>query len=161
LKLGSRKLETEMVARRISRYLPLLLWMGFISLASTSEFSGESTSRIVRPLVLWFFPNTSEETVALIHFIVRKVAHFAEYAVMGFLAARAFTTSSHDLINSRWFVLAFVLIAVYALLDEYHQGYVPSRTASVYDSMIDTAGGLVALLAYKRWRKNSIRTHSQ
>lgn len=142
-----------MPAQRISRYLPLVLWMAFISFASTSGFSGVNTSRFIRPLVLWLFPDTTDETLSIIHFIVRKVAHFVEYAVLGFLAARAFTTSSHERIKRRWFPLALILIALYALFDEFHQSYVPSRSASIYDSMVDTAGGLAALLAYRRWRK--------
>jgi VanZ family protein len=141
-----------MPANRISRYLPVVLWMAFISFASTSGFSGVNTSRFIRPFVLWLFPETTDETLSIIHFIVRKVAHFVEYAVLGFLAARAFTTSSHELIRHRWFPLALVLIAVYALVDEFHQSYVPSRSASIYDSMVDTAGGLAALVAYRRWR---------
>jgi VanZ family protein len=142
-----------MSTRRISRYLPLVLWLGFIWFASTSTFSGANTSRIIRPLVLWLFPDTSEETLAMIHFIVRKLAHFIEYAVLGLLAARAFTTSSQDIIRRRWFPMALTLVALYALFDEFHQSYVPSRGASLYDSLIDTAGGLFALLAYQRLRR--------
>jgi VanZ family protein len=43
------------------------------------------------------------------------------------------------------------LIVGYALLDEYHQSFVPSRTASIFDSLIDSVGGLVALIVI-RWR---------
>ncbi|HZE73535.1 MAG TPA: VanZ family protein [Pyrinomonadaceae bacterium] len=140
-------------AQRVSRYLPLALWMVFISIASTSEFSGANTSRIIRPLVLWLFPGTSEATLQIVHFSVRKLAHFTEYAVMGFLAARAFSTSSSESLKRRWFLIGFGLIVIYALLDEYHQSFVPSRTASIYDSMIDSAGGLAALLIYARRRR--------
>jgi VanZ family protein len=139
-------------AKRVGRYLPLLAWMVFISFASTSEFSGENTSRIVRPLVLWLFPHTSEETLAVVHVVVRKIAHFTEYFLLGFLAARAFSTSSKELLRRRWFVVCLTLIILYSLLDEYHQSFVPSRTPSIFDSMIDTAGGLTALLVY--WRRS-------
>ena len=37
----------------------------------------------------------------------------------------------------------------YGLLDEFHQSFVPSRTASIYDSAIDVAGGLTVLLVFK------------
>jgi VanZ family protein len=127
--------------------------MAFISLASTGEFSGENTSRFIRPIVLWLFPETSEGTLQIIHFSVRKMAHFAEYALMGFLAARAFSTSSKELLKRRWALVAFILIVVYAGLDEYHQSFVPSRTASIYDSMIDVVGGLAGLFVYSRKRK--------
>jgi len=93
------------------------------------------------------FPNTSAETLATIHFIIRKLAHFTEYAILGFLAARAFRTSP------RWFLVSAALVVVYALLDEYHQSFVPSRTASVFDSFIDMAGGIAALIVVRRKRR--------
>ncbi|HEX6718951.1 MAG TPA: VanZ family protein [Pyrinomonadaceae bacterium] len=129
----------------ISRYLPLIAWLAFISYASSDSFSAENTSRIIGPLVLWLFPNTSPETLATIHFIVRKIAHFTEYAILGFLAARAFRRSIQ-----RWFWVSLGLIVVYALLDEYHQSFVPSRTPSLFDSLIDIAGGLTALVISHR-----------
>ena len=132
------------MGRFLSRYLPLVVWLAFISLASTDSFNAANTSRIIGPLVLWLFPNTSPETLATIHFVVRKIAHFTEYAILGFLAARAFR------VHQRWFLISLVLIVVYALFDEYHQSFVPSRTASIFDSFIDMAGGLSALIFVSR-----------
>ena len=136
--------------RFVSHYLPLLVWLAFISFASSDNFSASNTSRIIGPLILWLFPNTSPETLAVVHFIVRKIAHFTEYAILGFLAARAFRTSPRPAISNRWFVICVTLIVVYALMDEYHQSFVPSRTASVWDSLIDMAGGLTALLFVRK-----------
>ena len=84
--------------------------------------------------------------MALIHFVTRKVAHFSEYAVLGILAARAFSSSANSFLRQRWFQMALLLIISYALLDEFHQSFVPERTASIYDSFIDIAGGVTALL---------------
>jgi VanZ family protein len=138
------------VARLLSRYLPLIVWLAFIFVASSDNFSANNTSRIIGPLVLWLFPNTSPETLAVIHLIVRKIAHFTEYAILAYLAARAFRTSSHPALANHWLLAAFALVVAYALLDEYHQSFVPSRTASIYDSFIDMSGGLVALLALRQ-----------
>lgn len=137
------------MARLLSRYLPLVAWLCFIFFASTDSFSAGNTSRIIGPLVLWLFPHTTAETLATIQIFTRKLAHFTEYAILGFLAARAFRTSP------RWFLIAAILIVVYALLDEYHQSFVPSRTASIYDSFIDMAGGLTALLIVRKVRRKS------
>ena len=139
----------------LSRYLPLVVWLAFIFFASSDNFNAGNTSRIIGPFVLWLFPNTSAETLATIHFITRKLAHFTEYAVLGFLAARAFRSSSE-----RWFLISVVLIVVYALLDEYHQSFVPSRTASVFDSLIDIAGGLTALLIVLKRSRRFSRTNA-
>jgi VanZ family protein len=149
--------DNQSFRRRVSRYAPVILWMAFISFASTGEFSALNTSRIVRPILLWLFPNISNENLALVHLLVRKAAHFGEYAVLGFFAGRAFFTSSHQFVRRNWFRWSILLIAVYALLDEYHQSFVPSRTASVYDSLIDTAGGLAALVIYAAWIKRRSR----
>jgi len=143
----------QSVARLLSRYLPLVAWLVFISFASSDSFSAGNTSRIIGPLVLWLFPNTTPETLAVIHLVTRKVAHFTEYAILAYLAARAFRTSPRPALANRWFLAALLLVVVYALLDEYHQSFVPSRTASVYDSFIDMAGGLATLLVIRRRRK--------
>jgi len=138
------------VSRFLSHYLPLIVWLAFISFASSDEFNAGNTSRIIGPLVLWLFPGTSPDTLAVVHLTTRKIAHFTEYAILGFLAARAFRTSPQPAIRRRWFLICASLIVVYALMDEYHQSFVPSRTASIYDSMIDIAAGLTALLIVRK-----------
>jgi len=147
-------MQRRSATRFLTHYLPLLIWLACIFFASTSEFSASNTSRIIGPLVLWLFPNTSPETLDIIHGITRKLGHFTEYALLAFLAARAFRTSSKSLLRYRWFVVAFALVAVYALFDEYHQSFVPSRTASIIDSFIDMSGGLtMLLLIWKRHKR--------
>ena len=138
------------MGRFLSRYLPLVAWLVFISFASSDSFSAGNTSRIIGPLILWLFPNTSPETLAVVHFITRKIAHFTEYAILAFLAARAFRMSPRTAIRSRWFLISLILVVTYALIDEYHQSFVPTRTASVWDSLIDMAGGLTALIIVRR-----------
>jgi len=140
---------------RLWRYVPLILWILFISFASTSQFSAVNTSTVLRPLVLWFLPSVNETQLATVHFVLRKLGHFTEYAVLAYLARRAFISSSREFLRRYWFQCAFLLIVVYALLDEFHQSFVPSRTASIYDSAIDVAGGITVLIILKLLRRNS------
>jgi VanZ family protein len=140
--------------RRFWRYGPLVFWLLFISFASTNQFSASNTSEILRPLLLWFFPNLSESRLAAVHFLTRKAGHFTEYAVLAFLTRRAFITSSHAFLRQYWFQLGLLLVVIYGLLDELHQSFVPSRTASVYDGVIDIAGGLTVLLIFRFYGKN-------
>jgi VanZ family protein len=132
--------------RRLLRYGPVVIWAAAIFIFSSGLFSGSNTSTFVRPLVQWVFPNISEAGLALVHGLIRKAGHFVEYAILALLFARAFRTSTRDFLGSHWFAVSLTFVAVYALTDEFHQSFVSSRTASIYDCLIDTAGGLVALI---------------
>lgn len=149
--------ESQAREGRFRRYAPLILWMLLIFLASTGELSASNTSRIVRPLLLWLFPGISEEALLRVHFMVRKAAHFTEYALLAIFAARAFITSSHERLRRAWFHVAFLLVVLYSFSDEYHQSYVASRTGTIYDSLIDIAGGLTALVVYALWRRRKAK----
>jgi VanZ family protein len=144
--------------RFLSRYVPLVAWLAFIFFASSDGFSASNTSQFVGPIIRWLFPDTSPERLALIHSFTRKIAHFGEYALLGLLAARAFRTSPNPTFQRRWFVISLALVVVYALLDEYHQSFVPTRTASIFDSMIDVAGGLTALLVVLSFPRKRAKT---
>lgn len=141
---------------RLVRYGPLVLCLGLIALASTAGFSAGNTSMFIRPLLKWLFPGYSEAELTSLHVLVRKVGHFLEYAVLAFLARRAFISSTHLFIRRRWFELALLLVVVNSLLDEWHQSFVPSRTGSIYDSFIDIAGGLTVLIIFKLFVKQTV-----
>jgi VanZ family protein len=132
--------------RRLWAYGPLVLWLGFIFLASTDLLSATHTGSTLRAVLMWLFPGISASTVNTVHFLVRKAGHFSEYGVLALLAARAFYLTPSTILNRHWFLCSLCLVAGYALTDEYHQSFVPTRTASIYDSMIDTAGGVTVLI---------------
>jgi VanZ family protein len=150
-------MQRQSATRFLSRYAPLVAWLAFISFASSDSFSATNTSRIIGPLVLWLFPSTTPHHLDVIHLVVRKLAHFSEYALLGILAARAFRTSTNPTIQRRWLLISLSIIVSYALIDEYHQSFVPSRTASIFDSLIDMSGGLAAL-GFISWRQRRNRS---
>ena len=139
------------------RYGPLVAWTCFVLFASTSNFSASNTSLVIRPLLLWLFPGISEARIDEVHFFIRKTAHFTEYALLALLAARAFRSSSRRGLSGKWWLVSFALVAAVSLLDEYHQSFLPSRTGSIYDSLLDMTGGATALacaaLLFARRRK--------
>jgi VanZ family protein len=143
--------------RRLWRYAPLVGWIGFIFFASTGAMSASNTSRIIAPLFKWLFPGITEAQLLYVHFAVRKTAHFAEYAVLALLAARAFVSSGQDGLRRGWFVAAFALVALVALLDEYNQSFNAARTGTLWDSVIDISGGATALAIFSLWRLRSRR----
>jgi VanZ family protein len=136
---------------RLWRYAPVAAWACFVLYASSSSFSASNTSRIIRPFLLWLLPEISEASLGLVHFLVRKAAHFAEYALLALLAARAFRTSSIARLRRLWWPAAFALVACVSLADEYHQSLQPSRTGTIYDSLLDMAGGAAALVCAALW----------
>ena len=87
-----------------------------------------------------------------------KVAHFVVYGVLGWLWSRAIR-----LRHPRWATVVVVLstlafTGLYGLSDEWHQMYVPRRTADLYDALADVYGGTmggVALLLWLRFREES------
>ena len=135
--------------RRLGRYGPLVLWIAFIFYASSGEFSSVNSSRFVRPLLLWLFPEISEGFLGGVHFLIRKASHLAEYGILAFLARRAFVLSSRVFIQHWWLELALLLVVLCSLLDEFHQSYAPSRSASLLDCVIDVIGGLTVLLIFR------------
>ena len=140
---------------RFWRYAPLVLWAVLIFIGSGDVLSGSHTSIILRA-VRWLFPNVRDESLAVFHLLVRKAGHLTEYAIFATLAARAFRASSHDLLRRHWFWVSLLLAIAYALSDEFHQSFVPSRTASIYDSLIDSVGALIALtIIWLRQRKSA------
>ena len=142
---GARVPGFSQPRHRLWRYGPLIIWAALIFIGSSNLLSASNTSMfLVRPLH-WLLPQAGDATLRVLHFIVRKAGHLTEYAILALLTARAFRTSSRELLRSGWFWASLVLVVVYSLSDELHQSFVPSRTGSIYDSMIDTLGGLTAL----------------
>ena len=129
-------------------WLPIILWMAIIFAGSTDLMSAEHTSRIIVPLLRWFFPTISPLTLVRVEFFLRKAAHVSEYAVLAVLLYRAFV---HTILQSRRVLSAGLVLlscAAYAASDEFHQSFIPSRTSSLRDVMIDLCGATLAMLLY-------------
>jgi VanZ family protein len=149
---GDERVASPAWRSRLWRYAPLVGWIGFIFFASTGAMSASNTSRIIAPLFKWFFPGITEAQLLVVHFAVRKTAHFTEYALLALLAARAFLPSPRPRLRRRWFVAALALVALVALLDEYNQSFNPARTGTIWDSLLDVSGGATALCVLYLWR---------
>jgi VanZ family protein len=112
-----------------------------------------NTSRILRPILVFLFPSADEPTLLFYHGIVRKLAHFTEYAVLGSLAVVAFAR-----VRRRYLYSLFIVIAI-AVADEFGQSFRPTRTASIVDVGIDIAGGItmiVILYLFHRPKMSSV-----
>lgn len=127
-------------------YAPLILWIAVILILGSSSGSMAQTSRFIRPLIEFFFPSASPDTFLLVHAFIRKTAHFVEYAILAYLAQRAFSRSTGRSLSGRPFTFALVLVVIVAILDELNQSFIGSRTSSPYDVLLDILGGGVMLV---------------
>jgi len=138
------------VSGRLLKYwLPLILWMGVIFCASTQVGAPNNTSHFFRPILHWLFPRITDEQFDLIHHVVRKTAHFVEYAVLGALVWRTlyFDPAFSSYSVKRQFWLAIMCCMLFASTDEFHQSFVPTRQPAVMDVLLDTCGASFGVLA--------------
>lgn len=139
-------------------WAPVVLWMALIFSASTDVGSSERSSRLIGPLLRWLFPRMPEPTIDAVVLGVRKTAHMTEYAVLTVLVWRAVRRPvRQDPRPWSWRPAGWaVAVAVaYAVSDELHQAFVPSRQGQVSDVLLDSLGavlGLVLVLAWVRWQ---------
>jgi len=127
-------------------WLPVFIWIGIILAGSTDIFSAERTSRYLVPFLRWLNPHISPHTIATIHFALRKLGHLTEYAILATLLWRALRSGNRgQMTMSVLFVVAWFVCAIFAATDEFHQAFVPSRTAAAGDVMIDIVGAFIGL----------------
>ena len=106
--------------------------------AASSETSGEVLGLYQRLLEkLPFLPVLTGGTV-------RKMAHFAEFFVLGVLSVCTFTAHGF----SHRTLLTVAAVALVATVDETIQAFVPGRGPHVLDVLLDTAGGVCGLLVF-------------
>lgn len=130
---------------RFFRYAPLFVWLGVIGWLSSDSGAMSETSRFVRPILRFFFPEASEATILTLHGLVRKSAHVFVYSVLAFLAVRAFFGTSVSAIRRLWPAAAIGLVFVIASLDELNQSFSGgTRTGSIWDVALDTVSGAAA-----------------
>ncbi|HEV3112700.1 MAG TPA: VanZ family protein [Candidatus Binataceae bacterium] len=115
-------------------WLPVAAWALLIFFFSTSLFSSQDTGSWIEPILRWLLPWASNATIDVMHYAIRKAAHFTEYGILFLLLIRG-PMRGHT-------VWALAACAAYALLDEGHQMFVPERTASMYDVALDFSGAL-------------------
>jgi VanZ family protein len=142
-------------------WVPVILWLFFIFWMATGTFSSENSSLVIEPVLRFLAPTISSQTVELIHGIVRKAGHVIEYLILGLLLFRAFRGPSDEPWMWRWAAFAVIGVVLWALSDEFHQSFVPTRTASLGDVGFDAAGGILAQFIGALWfyRREKQRKH--
>ena len=115
---------------RILKYwLPPILW-GLIIFSFSSARVGSSNE------IYWK------------DFVIKKTAHVVEYAILAVLLYRAMIGS--DVEKKKAIILAILIASLYGFTDEFHQSFTPGREPRIRDVIIDTIGGTIGVLTFKK-----------
>lgn len=154
----------------------IVLWMatifGFSAKNGTQSqsFSDKITIKVVQILKPDYNDLNTDNQDAFfsrVSFVVRKMGHFGEYAILGILFACFWLTFEkiRTLKKSeiKMILITAVICMLYAATDEFHQGFVDGRSPKLVDVLIDTLGGMagagiVNLFAF--WGKRKSRDWS-
>ena len=133
------------LTRQTLWWLEAAVWMVLIFSMSGDSFAASRTLKVLQYCNELFHLSLTNETLLLLNTVIRKTAHFGNYFVLGLLVYRAMAGGlfRFTLRCACWTLLIGLL---YALSDEYHQSFIPSRTSSLYDSGLDFTGVVAAQL---------------
>jgi VanZ family protein len=123
-------------------WLPVAVGIAIIVLESTEAFGSDHTSGPLRRIFEYLFGHVSDDRWDLIHHLVRKTGHFLGYGFIGLAWLRAwwFTLPRSRFIQDAF--LALLGTAVVASCDEWHQTFLPNRTGSPWDVLLDCIGAI-------------------
>ena len=159
-----------------------ILIMAFIFFQSSlpADTSQEESDIIVR-----FLSRFTDRDAEMLSFIVRKLAHFTEYTLLGLFISltakehynkKCYHEEQHSEKHyhdehfhkgqflKRIFIIPLICGVLYAASDEIHQRFVPGRSCELRDVLIDTCGVLLGVtinMLCVRFGKKKDKTNKQ
>lgn len=128
----------------LKKWIAAILWIGVICIESTDLMSSNNTGSFIYSLLAPFWPHIDPLKFGELHAVLRKVGHFVGYGILSFLLFRAWRATLRR--GAQWTVLwaavSFLMTALVASLDEWHQTFIPSRTGTYKDVLLDSAAAL-------------------
>ena len=124
----------------INAWLPVAVGIAIIALESTVWFGADHTSHPLRWLVQLLFGQLRDTTWDLLHHLLRKSGHFLGYGALGLAWLRAWRMTLPDARFPSQAGLALLGTGLVASWDEWHQTFLPNRTGSPYDVVLDCCG---------------------
>lgn len=136
---------------------PAAVWICLIAFESTDFFSAANTGAMLYMLLTRIFGHINIHEFEIFHHYLRKTGHFVGYGMLSVLLLRGWrATLDHD--NSqlgRTAIFSWLGTVFVATMDEWHQSYIPSRTGTWKDVVLDSFAGLVFLLVAYWWLRRS------
>lgn len=121
--------------------LLVILWVIFIFVMSSFDATSSSNQSNFIVDIITSIINIKD--IGLLSLIIRKLAHFIEYFILGILVINFITRYDKKII------IAILLCIIYATSDEIHQIFVPGRSCQIIDIMIDSLGSIMGIYLYK------------
>lgn len=138
----------------LKAWIAAILWLIVICIESTAYLSAQYTSRFLYPVLHYLF-GMDWEHFEHWHFLIRKGGHVFGYGLLCILLFRAWRETlpapGNPKWTFRWANIAVLGTAMVASLDEWHQSYIPSRTGTVRDVILDTCAGIGAQVLVLMW----------
>jgi len=141
---------------------PVAAWLVIIRLESTDYASSSHTFGLLYRIATAIFGRIDPNSLLTLNAVLRKLGHFAGYAILGWLVFRALRLSQfkrlrlilqrrmfifmRDLWRWEWAMIAVLFTAVAAASDELHQAEIPSRNGTWVDVLLDTSGAVAAMV---------------
>ena len=141
--------------KRFEYLLPPLIVMALIFPIGNKALASHRTYEIFVAAFRWLFPHVSYHTAGTAYIVFRKSGHFFTYGLIAFLLYRALRAGRRPRWRPAWLFRAGAVAMGYGLLDEFLQSFVPNRTSSLRDWLVDTAGVATAL-ALTAWRSKRL-----
>ncbi len=147
-------MQRQWTKQRMIWLLLVVLWMGVIFFFSSQngEESSNLSGGITEFFAHLFHPNFEElsemeqqKLLGQFSYLIRKGAHFSEYAILGMLL----TGWSRTFKWNKWIQggVCWGIGTLYAMSDEFHQMFSDGRSPQIFDVCIDSSGVLFGILA--------------
>lgn len=134
---------------------PVLPICAMIFMFSADTHSGQHSQALLGWILQWFH-GRSKARMSAWEEPFRKLGHVTVYSLLAITSWRAFSYwhRRRRLAGLPPFAWTLLFLIFYAASDEWHQSFVPTRTGSVRDVVVDTIGGLFGLglyLCFRQW----------
>ena len=131
----------DFVESRTGGIITVGIYIVALALVAGVALHPQNTFALVDPIIRWFRPFASFEDIDRIHRMAREFGHFL-------IPAMAFVVLVIGPLRRRP-LLALLLCAAFAVIDESVQNFMPGRTGSLADVIVDVSGATLAYLLYR------------
>jgi VanZ family protein len=137
---------------------PGAVWVGIIAFESTDLFSSQNTGSMLYKLLTRLFGQIDLQEFLIFHHYLRKTGHVIGYGMLALLLLRGWraTFGQGPAMLWRTALLSWLGTVFVAAMDEWHQSFIPSRTGTWRDAVLDSAAGLGCLLIAFLWLRRSL-----